>query len=62
MIAKNKEIEELQERAVKEFAERLKEKCSDYLYDTNFDGKNNFDISIGELLRMIDELLKDYEK
>lgn len=62
MIATNREIEELQERAVKEFAEKLKEKCSDYLYDTNFDGKNDFDIHIGELSRMIDELLKEYEK
>lgn len=62
MIATNREIEELQERAVKEFAEKLKEKCSDYLYDTNFDGKNYFDIHIGEILRMIDELLKEYEK
>lgn len=60
MIATNREIEELQERAVKEFAEKLKEKCSDYLYDT-FDGKNDFDIHIGELSRMIDELLEDYE-
>lgn len=60
MIATNREIEELQEQSVKEFAERLKEKCSDYLYDT-FDGKNNFDIHIGEILRMIDELLKEYE-
>lgn len=62
MIATNREIEELQEQAVKEFAEKLKEKCSDYLYDTNFDGKNNFDIPIGEILRMIDELLKEYER
>lgn len=62
MIATNREIEELQEQAVKEFSEKLKEKCSDYLYDTNFDGKNDFDIHIGELSRMIDELLKEYEK
>lgn len=62
MIATNREIEELQEQAVKEFSEKLKEKCSDYLYDTNFDGKNDFDIHIGELLRMIDELLKEYEE
>lgn len=55
------ELKEYKRKAVKEFAERLKEKCSDYLYDTNFDGKNDFDIHIGEILRMIDELLKEYE-
>lgn len=49
-------------QAVKEFAEKLKEKCSDYLYHTNFDGKNDFDIHIGEISRIIDELLKEYEK
>lgn len=48
--------------AVKEFAEKLKEKCSDYLYNTNFDGKNDFDIHIGEISRMIDELLKEFLK
>lgn len=56
------ELKEYKRQAVEEFAERLKEKCSDYLYDTNFDGKNDFDIHIGEILRMIDELLKEYEK
>lgn len=55
------ELKEYKRQAVKEFAEKLKEKCSDYLYDTNFDGKNDFDIHIGELSRMIDELLKEYE-
>lgn len=55
------ELKEYKRQAVKEFAEKLKEKCSDYLYDTNFDGKNDFDIYIGELSRMIDELLKEYE-
>lgn len=49
-------------QAVKEFAGKLIEKCSDYLYNTNFDRKNDFDIHIGELVRMIDELLKEYEK
>ena len=62
MIATNREIEEIQEQAVKEFAEQLKAKCSDYLYDTNFDGKNDFDIHIGEISRMIDEILKEYEQ
>lgn len=57
-----KKFREVKHEAVKEFAEKLKEKCSDYLYDTNFDGKNDFDIHIGELSRMIDELLKEYEK
>lgn len=56
------ELKEYKRQSVKEFAEKLKEKCSDYLYDTNFDGKNYFDIHIGELSRMIDELLKEYEK
>lgn len=55
------ELKEYKRQSVKEFAEKLKEKCSDYLYDTNFDGKNDFDIHIGELSRMIDELLKEYE-
>lgn len=56
------ELKEYKRQAVKEFAEKMKEKCSDYLYDTNFDGKNNFDIPIGEILRMIEELLKEYEE
>ena len=56
------ELKQYKVQAVKEFAEKLKAMCSDYLYDTNFDGKNDFDIHIGELSRMIDELLKEYEK
>lgn len=56
------ELKQYKVQEVKEFAERLKAMCSDYLYDTNFDGKNDFDIHIGELSRMIDELLKEYEK
>lgn len=56
------ELKQYKVQAVKEFAEMLKAMCSDYLYDTNFDGKNDFDIHIGELSRMIDELLKEYEK
>lgn len=55
------EIKELKQRSAKDVLEKLKGKCSDYLYDT-FDGKNNFDIHIGEILRMIDGLLKEYEK
>ena len=55
------ELKEYKRQSVKEFAEKLGEKCSDYLYDTNFDEKNDFDIHIGELSRMIDELLKEYE-
>ena len=56
------ELKQYKAQAVKEFAEKLEAMCSDYLYDTNFDGKNDFDIHIGELSRMIDELLKEYEK
>ena len=56
------ELKQYKVQAVKEFAEKLKAMCSDYLYDKNFDGKNDFDIHIGELSRMIDELLKEYEK
>lgn len=48
-------------RVRNEFAGKLKERCSDYLYHTNFDGKNDFDIHISEILRIIDELLKEYE-
>lgn len=56
------ELKLYRRQAVKEFAEKLEEKCSDYLYDTNFDGKNDFDIHIGEIVRMIEELLKEYEE
>lgn len=56
------DIDDHRKQAVKEFAEKLKEKCSDYLYHTNFDGKNDFDIHIGEISRINDELLKEYEK
>lgn len=54
------ELKLYQRQAVKEFTDLLKAKCSDYLYYTNFDGKNDFDIHIGELSRMIDEILKEY--
>lgn len=57
-----KYIETEKSKTVKEFAEKVKAKCSDYLYHTNFDGKNDFDIHISEISRMIDELLKEYEK
>lgn len=56
------ELKEYKRQAVKAFAERLKAMCSDYLYDTNFDGKNDFDIHISEISRMIDKLLKEYEE
>ena len=56
-----KKFREVKYEAVKEFAEKLEAMCSDYLYDTNFDGKNDFDIHIGELSRMIDELLQEHE-
>ena len=45
------ELKEYKRQAGKEFAEKLKEKCSDYLYDTK----------IG-LIEEIDELLKEYEE
>lgn len=50
MIAINKEIEELQKQVVKEFAEKLKDRYVDenLLCDSYF--------------RIIDELLKEYEK
>lgn len=54
------ELKAYKSQAVKEFAGKLKEKCSDYLYRTNFDGKNDFDIHIGELSRMIDELSEEF--
>ena len=57
-----KKFREVKHEAVKEFAEKLKAMCSDYLYDTNFDRKNDFDIHISELSRIIDELLKEYWK
>ena len=57
-----KKLREVKHEAVKEFADELKATCSDYLYHTNFDGKKDFDIHICEISRMIDELLKEYEK
>lgn len=56
------ELKEYKRQAVKKFADELKANCSEYLYYKNFDGKNNFDIHIEKISRMIDELLKEYEK
>lgn len=57
MIATNREIEELQERAVKEFAEMLKGRITaDYVNGC----LNNHKGHITEW--DIDELLKEYEK
>ena len=53
------ELKKYKVQAVKEFADELKAMCSDYLYYKNLDGKNDFDIHIGKILRMIDELLKE---
>ena len=56
------ELKEYKRQAVKEFADELKANCSEYLYYKNFGGKNNFDIHIEKISRMIDELLKEYER
>jgi hypothetical protein len=56
------ELKDYKRQAVKKFADELKANCSEYLYYKNFDGKNNFDIHIEKISRMIDELLKEYEK
>lgn len=50
-----KELEEERKQAVKEFAEKLKETVTKYLYRTNFDGHKDFDIDFAELCRIIDE-------
>lgn len=54
MIATDKEIEELQNQAVKEFAEKLKEVIHERDYIQGY-------AEIG-LIEEIDELLKEYEK
>ena len=56
MIATNREIEELQERAVKEFAEKLKAKTLDETYRNK-----DFNIHISDIYKMIEETLKEYE-
>lgn len=56
------ELKDYKRQAVKKFADELKANCSEYLYYKNFDGKNNFDIHIEKISRMIDELLKEYER
>lgn len=53
MITTNKEIEELQEQAVKEFAEKLKKVIHERDYIQGY-------AEIG-LIEEIDELLKGYE-
>lgn len=59
MIATNKEIEELQERAVKEFAEKLQKElpCRDYTYN----GNTYSMILTSSMKYVIDKLLKEYE-
>lgn len=55
MIATNKEIEELQKQAVKEFAEKLKENSIEI---------NSRDFGFMDFVGVdaIDELLKEYEQ
>lgn len=48
--------------AVKEFAEKLQERYSDYLYKTNFDGQNDNVIDYFTLCQISDELLEEYKK
>lgn len=55
-------IEELQEQAVKKFAQKIKDGVADYLYKTNFDGRKDNVVDMFELCEIIDELLKEYEK
>lgn len=57
MIATNREIEELQEQAVKEFAEKLKAKTLDETYKNK-----DFKIHISDIYKMIEETLKEYEE
>lgn len=45
--------------AVKDFANKLKDKAVDFLYSATVDGRPGFDIHISELCHMIDELLKE---
>lgn len=54
------EIEKKQ--AVKEFAEKLKEKVTSYLYRTNFDGHTDNVIDHFELCEIIDKSAKEYLK
>lgn len=56
MIASNREIEELQRQAVKEFAERLKAKVLDKTYINK-----DFNIHISDIYKMIEDTLKEYE-
>ena len=57
MITTNKEIKELKQRAVKEFAEKLKAKTLDETYKNK-----DFKIHISDIYKMIEETLKEYEE
>lgn len=57
MIATNREIEELQEQAVKEFAEKLKAKVLDKTCINK-----DFNIHISDIYKMIEETLKEHEE
>lgn len=56
MIVTNKEIEELQEQAVKEFVEKLKKQIANIMYWSV--GYVGYD----DAMDVIDKLLKEYEQ
>ena len=46
--------------AVKEFAQRIKDGITNYLYKTNFDGRTDNVIDFYELCEIIDKAVKEY--
>ena len=51
----------IERRAVKEFAEKIKDGVTDYLYKTNFDGRKDNVVDVFELCEIVDKVLKEYE-
>lgn len=51
------EVNKAKIKAVKEFASKLKDKATDFLFSAAVDGRPGFDINISELCHVIDELL-----
>lgn len=51
----------IERRAVEEFAQKIKDGVADYLYKTNFDGRNDNVVDMFELCEIVDNTVKEYE-
>ena len=46
---------------IEEFTQKIKDGVADYLYKTNFDGRNDNVVGLFELCEIVDKVVKEYE-